>query len=103
MSINGATEVVEQQNEIYTAENTPDDAEDYKWIWGDGQTTRAGSDFASHSYSRPGTYTIELEARRGDGVLLDQATLTVEVIGDPTTLGNSYQIPSMSDAASFED
>lgn len=66
-----------QTRVTFSATATGDDPVSYSWSMGDGTTSSASS--PSHTFSRPGTYTVALEASNEFGSDSRTMTLTVDM------------------------
>lgn len=95
--------VVAQANEDepVTFTNNSAGASGFSWDFGDG-TTPSQEDEPTHTFTEPGTYTVELVAFAEDGVCED--TFTVEIVIDPVGIneqGNAQVLVYPNPASSL--
>lgn len=75
----------------------------YRWDFGDGQTWEGGSS-ASHTYEKPGTYTVRVSADNGRGTDCSSAadSTTVQVHGRPVANAGENLVCCVGEASTFD-
>jgi len=94
MNVEGPTELQIEEDGTFVAQNSPSDTDRWTWDMGDGTTETTGTNSITHSYDTKGDYTVECQARKDTGRILDSSTHNVSVVGGMQLDGDEILAPN---------